>query len=145
MHKHPRIELHGTLNELICPTCFSVFDVSASKYIDQESPRCSQGTILKPRVVLFGESVPKQKIIDSKKAIDSAQILLIIGTASDVSPAADLIRYAKSLGQSKVTTPGGSERIILVEINEQPTRITDLVDHFIQMSASDALNQLILK
>jgi NAD-dependent SIR2 family protein deacetylase len=58
-------------------------------------------------------------------------IYVIIGTASDVSPAADLIRYVKA------------SDLILIEINETPTRITDIVDHFLQMSASDALKKII--
>jgi len=65
------------------------------------------------------------------KSIDKAKIMLIIGTASDVSPATDLIRYGKAKG------------LTLIEINETETRITGIVDHFLKVTASDGLSKII--
>lgn len=51
------------------------------------------GGELRPFIVWFGESVPK--LADSAKEVQSADILIIIGTSLNVYPAAGLISYTK--------------------------------------------------
>lgn len=133
LHRQPVVELHGSLNRLICPKCFEIFDEPAKNHIYDEMsiPTCSQGIILKPDVVLFGEKVKSQDLDAAKKAINASSIMLILGTAADVAPATDLIRYAHSKG------------VKLIEINEKETRISRFVDHMLKMPINVALSQIL--
>ena len=134
IHNHGNvIELHGTLNELMCPTCFKVFDVPSIKHLKGELPECSRGIILKPNVVLFGEMVKHDYIDKAARYIRYNKVLLIIGTASDVSPAVDLIRYAKNNGK------------IIIEINPQKSKITSIIDYYLQGSADNILKELFVE
>lgn len=53
-----------------------------------------KGNQLRPHVVWFGELVPNIEI--SAEIVDSADILIIVGTSFQVYPAAGLIEYAKN-------------------------------------------------
>ena len=50
------------------------------------------GAQLRPHIVWFGEAVPK--IEQAIAAVESADIMLIVGTSLQVYPAAGLYRYA---------------------------------------------------
>lgn len=54
----------------------------------------SRGVSLRPFVVFFGESVPRLE--EAARAVEKADILLIIGTSLNVYPAAGLIHYTHS-------------------------------------------------
>jgi len=54
--------------------------------------KCARGTQLRPHIVWFGEAVP---MIDTAAAeIQTADIVLVIGTSMQVYPAAGLVHYA---------------------------------------------------
>lgn len=53
---------------------------------------CEQGYQLRPHIVWFGEEVPK--LPESAEIINTADIVVIIGTSLQVYPAASLIAYA---------------------------------------------------
>ena len=54
---------------------------------------CAKGSQLRPYIVWFGEAVPA--IDDAIPIVESADILVVIGTSLNVYPAAGLINYAK--------------------------------------------------
>ncbi|MNV94216.1 NAD-dependent protein deacetylase [compost metagenome] len=57
-------------------------------------PRCHAcGGIVKPDVVLYGESLDDKVISDSVAAIAEADLLLIGGTSLTVQPAAHFVTY----------------------------------------------------
>lgn len=55
---------------------------------------CELGSQLRPHIVWFGEEVPL--LYHAAKFVESADILVIIGTSMQVYPAASLIHYVKS-------------------------------------------------
>ena len=94
------IHLHGELTKVRPENCcndrdgFSeetVFDIGSDEInLGDMAPNGAQ---LRPHIVWFGEAVPKiEAAID---AVESADILLIVGTSLQVYPAAGLYRYAK--------------------------------------------------
>ena len=110
------IHLHGELTKVRPENCcnasdgFSedtVFDVGSDEiHIGDLAPNGAQ---LRPHIVWFGEAVPKiEAAID---AVESADILLIVGTSLQVYPAAGLYRYAK------MSTP-----IYIIDPKEVPVR-----------------------
>lgn len=93
------IHLHGELTKVRPENCcndmdgFSeatVFDIGSDAiHLGDKAPNGAQ---LRPHIVWFGEAVPK---IDAAiDAVESADILLIVGTSLQVYPAAGLYRYA---------------------------------------------------
>lgn len=94
------IHLHGELTKVRPENCsnetdgFSeetVFDIGYdSIFLGDLAPNGAQ---LRPHIVWFGEAVPKiEAAID---AVESADVVLIVGTSLQVYPAAGLYRYAK--------------------------------------------------
>ena len=119
------IHLHGELTKVRPENCcnetdgFSedtVFDIGYDAiHIGDLAPGGAQ---LRPHIVWFGEAVPKiEAAID---AVESADILLIVGTSLQVYPAAGLYAYAKA------DTP-----IYIIDPNDVPlrdARITHIKD-----------------
>jgi len=54
---------------------------------------CARGSQLRPYVVWFGEAVPAMD--EAVPMVESADILVVIGTSLNVYPAAGLVNYAK--------------------------------------------------
>jgi NAD-dependent deacetylase len=77
------LELHGSLLTAGCPSCGTTHGLD---YISQhELPLCSMcGDVLKPDVVLYGESVPHIEKAFSLAA--AADCLLVMGSSLEVSP-----------------------------------------------------------
>ena len=95
------IHLHGELTKVRPENCFNdmdgyseqtVFDIGSDAiHLGDKAPNGAQ---LRPHIVWFGEAVPK--IEAAIKAVEAADILLIVGTSLQVYPAAGLYAYAKA-------------------------------------------------
>jgi NAD-dependent deacetylase len=95
------IHLHGELTKVRPENCYNEMDgFSEEKVFDigfdsiEIGDKAPNGAQLRPHIVWFGEAVPK--INQAIDAVESADVLLIIGTSLQVYPAAGLYRYAKS-------------------------------------------------
>jgi NAD-dependent deacetylase len=53
-------------------------------------PRCECGAVLKPDVVFFGELLPPAEIDRAYELARSAALMLVVGSALEVFPVADL-------------------------------------------------------
>ncbi|KGN72359.1 NAD-dependent protein deacylase [Porphyromonas macacae] len=89
------IHLHGELMK----NCSdghreTVFDVDPDNPELHLGDLAPDGTQLRPYIVWFGEAVPK--ITDAAREIETADIVLVIGTSLNVYPAAGLLAYAPS-------------------------------------------------
>lgn len=86
-------ELHGSVHRNYCESCGKFFDL---EYVFSScgTPRCDEcGGIIKPDVVLYGESLDSRNLRDSVSALQSADMLIVIGTSLVVYPAAGLVDY----------------------------------------------------
>jgi len=89
-------ELHGSTLRNYCTSCHKFFDL---EYIinnrdENGIPRCDNcNSIIKPDVVLYEESLKKNIINSSIKALKEADLLIIGGTSLTVYPAAGLVNY----------------------------------------------------
>ncbi len=90
-------ELHGSVLKNTCMQCMKKFNL---QYILDEDnckvkvPICdSCGGVVKPDVVLYGESLEESQIIGAVEAISNADTLIVGGTSLVVYPAAGLIEY----------------------------------------------------
>lgn len=124
------IELHGNLNRAIC------FDRGhpALSWDEQADlpPRCPRcGSLLRPDVVWFGETLPADALRMAMAAAQACQLFLAVGTSAQVYPAAQLPYLAQRLGAT------------VVEINPQPTPLTPLADFVLAAPAGVALPTLL--
>ena len=86
-------ELHGSVHRNRCIHCGKRFSLDEVLKQKPSIPRCGCGGVIKPEVVLYGESLPEHAVIASIEAIASADMLIVGGTSLAVYPAAGFIRY----------------------------------------------------
>ena len=84
------LEVHGTTTKNYCMKCLKEYP---GDYIfnSEGIPKCDCGGIIRPRVVLYGESLPD----DFNKAmnyISQADLLIVAGTSLTVEPASSLVK-----------------------------------------------------
>lgn len=123
-------ELHGNIERNYCMKCGRPY---ANEEVREATrvPRCAAcGGTIRPDVVWFGEMLPADEWEASVRAAESASLFLSIGTSAVVYPAASLPVLARE---------GGA---YLVEINPEPTPLTDRADEFLQGPAGTVLPML---
>jgi NAD-dependent deacetylase len=127
----PRIiELHGNLQRVKCSSCGQ--QAEAWEEADGDVPRCeSCGGMLRPDVVWFGESLPRAELEAAVEAARSCHVFFSIGTSGLVQPAAALAYAARNRGA------------VLVEINAEPTPLTEKVDFAIHGKSGEILPALV--
>jgi NAD-dependent protein deacetylase/lipoamidase len=84
------VEVHGSLREAECIHCGVRVPMAAA--LDQlPLPPCPEcGEVLKPGVVMFGELLPAAAIEWAQALAAEADLLLVVGSALEVFPVADL-------------------------------------------------------
>ncbi|MBB6048827.1 SIR2 family NAD-dependent protein deacylase [Armatimonas rosea] len=91
------IELHGSGLRTRCTQCnLPPFYDEASYDTLPLCPAC--GAPLRPDVVLFGETLPEQAIVQAAAALRGCDLFLVVGTSSVVIPAAYLLLDAYDAG-----------------------------------------------
>lgn len=86
-------ELHGSVYRNHCVKCGKKYGLDFI-LAAQDVPRCEAcGNIVKPDVVLYGEQLNAGVIDRAIDAIESADMLLVMGTSLAVYPAAGLLNY----------------------------------------------------
>ena len=87
-------EVHGTISKNTCTKCNKEYDKD-TVFKSNGIPRCSCGGLIKPNVVLYGESLPEEEFSKSIDAITKADMLMVLGSSLTVYPASGLINYFK--------------------------------------------------
>ncbi len=84
-------ELHGSLRQAVCLDCHLLFpmeEVMQRVISGRNPPYCEQcGGILKPNAIFFGEALPQIPWKESVKLCEKADLLIVIGSSLQVSPA----------------------------------------------------------
>lgn len=87
------LHLHGELKKARSSVDESlIYDIDGWEL--KFGQKCAKGSQLRPHIVWFGEAVPAMD--DAIPIVESANILVVIGTSLNVYPAAGLVNYAKS-------------------------------------------------
>jgi NAD-dependent deacetylase len=124
------VELHGNIGRVKCSRENTV--VEHWTEISDEVPRCAGcGALLRPDVVWFEENLPADALRAAEDAARRCQIMLVVGTSAEVYPAAALPGYAKSAGAT------------IVEINPNPTPLSDAADYVLRAPAAVVLPALV--
>ena len=88
-----------------CPTCLEKAPVRANGapvrvHVDKDGawdPK-SEGGVLKPAVIMFGESIPVATKVAAERAVDEAGRVLVIGSSLATYSAWRLVKKAKEIG-----------------------------------------------
>ena len=86
-------EIHGSIMRNYCMKCNKYYDLEDLNPKSKKIPYCSCGGIIKPDVVLYEEGLNEYLITSSLRAIESADMVIVIGTSLVVYPAASFIHY----------------------------------------------------
>ncbi len=124
------LELHGNIMKSKCINCGKTTD-SIGHIEKGELPRCECGGLLRPHVVWFGEMLPQDILNKALRVSEFSDLFLSIGTSAVVQPAASLPLIAKRNGS------------FVIEINKEPTVISDKVDLFLQGESGEVLPDLV--
>jgi len=87
------LELHGSVYRNYCLKCNKAFTLD---YVlgAPGVPKCDKcGGLVRPDVVLYGESLDMDIINKSIQYIQNAEVMIVAGTSLTVYPAAGMIRY----------------------------------------------------
>ena len=85
------LELHGSVHRNVCINCGRTYSAEWM-LATTDVPRCEDcGCFVKPSVVLYGEPLEEDVVLESMLAIQEADLLVIGGTSLVVYPAAGFI------------------------------------------------------
>jgi len=142
------IEFHGNMLFARCLKCGKKFGYEqVLKVLEQGlTPRCRCNGIMKPDAVFFGEAIPQEALQLSFRQAEDCDLMLVIGTSAQVEPAASLPRIAKgmnSLMRGLVGVPLPKPKCHVIEINWEPTPLTDMVSDFLIRGKAGEVLQVI--
>lgn len=109
------IEIHGNLWRVRCTEEDKVFYLEEVP-LHEIPPRCTCGALVRPDVVWFGESLEPLLIQEARRALNSCDLLFVVGTSGIVQPVASFPSIAKRSGA------------FLIEINIDSTPISAIAD-----------------
>lgn len=123
------IELHGTVHKNYCSQCGTHYDLSF--VMDGTGiPKCPKcGGVVRPDVVLYGESLPGNAFFQAEEEIAHADVLIVGGTSLTVNPAASLV--------------GSFQGAHLIIINYTPTPYDGYAELVVRESLSEMFSKLV--
>jgi NAD-dependent deacetylase len=140
------IDIHGDAFSLICTGCgrenrfadprapLACTDhlCIADEMKRGRAPRCRCGRVYRPEVVLFGEMLPAEKIarLYDEFYTNPPELVISVGTSNMFPYIVEPIVVAAKAGR------------LTVEVNPEPTTISDLVDYHLQAAAGEVLPAL---
>jgi len=127
----PIYELHGSYKKLECIRCKKEFLFKEVETKNVKYPVCECSGYIKPKVVLFGESLRPSVLERAKNACRSCDCLMMIGSSLIISPANYLPSIAKESGAK------------VIFINRDHTAMDNIADIFLKGSGGEILSELI--
>ncbi len=122
------LELHGNIWHQRCTRSCRPPWADRRVPLPEIPPRCPDcGALARPDVVWFGESLPVEVLEAALAAARRCQLMLVVGTSALVQPAASLPLLALERGAR------------VIEINPQPTPLSDAMHEVIRQPAAVAL------
>ena len=128
------LELHGSVRQATCIRCgqqVPTAEMWPAFVASGDIPRClvCQG-ILKPDVVLFGELLPMDVLMETQHEADCCDVMLVAGSSLEVYPAAELPLRAWQHGAT------------LILVNYEPTEMDSHAAVVIHEDVAVALPQI---
>lgn len=129
------IELHGTINWVICLECGKKYpreQIQRRLESGEKVPLCDAcHGITKPATISFGQAMPERETREAEKRAAGCDLLLVAGSSLVVYPAAQMPLIAKDSGAK------------LVIINLMPTPHDRYADIVVNEKTGVALSQIV--
>jgi NAD-dependent deacetylase len=127
---HRVVELHGNIRRNRCMDCGEIYEHLS---LEQRAAvaTCTCGGLIRPDVVWFGESLPHGALEEAFSAAVHCEVFFSVGTSAVIHPAASLPLVALQHGA------------YLVEINIEPTILTNQADLFLEGKSGELLPKLV--
>jgi NAD-dependent deacetylase len=122
-------ELHGSIITIKCTVCD--FKEKIIGDFSELPPHCKCGNMLRPDVVWFGEALPQDVWGEAMMQANSCNVMFVVGTSLEVSPANMLPVYAKQNGAT------------IIEVNPEETPMSKSMDLSIRSTSAKALPELL--
>jgi len=128
------LEVHGNVQRATCIACYR--EVLAGPYLREfvehgTVPRCTAcGGVLKPNVILFGEELPRATFNQARAWCAAADLLLVVGSSLEVTPASLLPQVALEAGAR------------LIIINREPTYLDQRAEAVFRQDLVEVLPDL---
>lgn len=123
--------VHGDIWLVRCTLCGRELE-DRRLQLPELPPRCMEcGGLMRPGVVWFGESLPREAWRRAEAAARACEVFLVAGTSAQVYPAAGLIELAA----------GSGARVI--EVNLEETPFSETVDFSLRGKCGEILPQLV--
>jgi len=131
------IELHGNIFRVRCTSCGYRENLKESgrvrEFVESSDlpacPRC--GSLLRPDVVWFGETLPRKALDEAFRLAENADAVVVVGTSGVVYPAAYIPHIVKEHGGR------------VIEVNVERSGITPIADVFLRGKAGEVLPKLV--
>jgi len=125
------IEYHGNAKWLVCPRCRHRDLLDLAQH-GQTAPFCFCGTPMRPDIVMYGEPIPSQPLVEAARFAETCDVMLVIGTSASTYPAASLPVFAKQNGA------------YIIEANTETTEFTrTITDSFLAGPSGETLPRLV--
>jgi NAD-dependent deacetylase len=129
------VEIHGTLQEVVCMACDERAPMQralARVQAGEADPPCrSCGGILKSATISFGQNLVTRDLARCEQVAQECELLIAVGSTLAVYPVAGVVPLAKQNGARIAILNGG------------PTEMDDLADAVLRGSISELLPQLV--
>ncbi len=119
------IALHGNIDDARCTHCSNIFDLGTDPPAMPPCPAC--GALSRPHILWFGEQYWPGTLETAWAYAARADAVLVVGTSGAVGPPAYLALEAIQRGAFSL------------EVNPQPSSLSDAVDLHLQTGAVEAL------
>ncbi len=130
------LELHGSLELVDCLDCGKTYrwDDLVDR-IERGEVACDEcgSPYLKPRIVFFGEALPKEVLSEAIEEAKRSDVFVVVGSSLQVYPAASIPFIAKDSGAK------------LVIVNADPTDKDWLFDVVLHGKAGEVLPKIVKK
>ncbi|TFF87382.1 MAG: NAD-dependent deacylase [Promethearchaeota archaeon] len=130
----PIYELHGSYAKIQCIKCGAEYKLDEINTRVNPYPVCEKcDGYIKPKVILFGESLPLGVFDSAIKSVKEADCLIIVGSSLQISPANSVPLTAKQHG------------VKVIFINKEHTIMDDLADVFLMGKAGEIFTKIMQK
>ncbi len=128
------MELHGSLKYVNCLKCGKTYEWEdiVDKIDDIKCENCGS-VYLKPRIVFFGEQLPRDVLNEAIREAENSDVFIVVGSSLQVYPAASLPFIARK----------SCAKLIL--INKDPTDKDWMFDIIVYGRAGEILTKIVEK
>lgn len=128
------VELHGNIRRFKClrgHRNWTLADLAGQDATPPLCPRPGCAALVRPDVVWFGEMLDQAVLARAVAESETCDVMLIVGTSGVVQPAASLPYHARQA------------RARIVEVNPEPSELTDLAHVYLAGPAGEVLPKVI--